>query len=174
MPIQGQDLLNLCALAAQNEDLIVNVGKMALNFALSPQRAAFDIVTGVAGLVFNGLTANSQQRGNCLTPSGNSRYSRKMSACDFIKSGMNSDQQDRLTERISNVLGGRNRGNSYNDLLSMILNNPNLRNQVVGEIKKFLESENLCCSRRTNDCYDDDDCCYDVPCYSRSKSCSRY
>lgn len=53
MPLQGQDLLNLCALAMQNEDLIVGVGRMAMNMmALSPNAQAFNIAKGFAGKLY--------------------------------------------------------------------------------------------------------------------------
>lgn len=158
MPIQKQDLLNLCALAVQNEDLIVGIGKMAL--ALSPNAQAFNIARGVAGMVFNRLGVNNQS-GYDRSPSGNSRYGKQIPAGEYIQNLMNEDQQEELIDRVSGVLGNRSENFSFNDLLGMVLNNSNVKNLVIREIKRFLESENLSCNRSY-------DCC------SRSRSCSRY
>ncbi|XP_044745446.1 uncharacterized protein LOC123307274 [Coccinella septempunctata] len=175
MPLQGQDLLNLCALAIQNEDLIVGVGKMAMNMmARSPNAQAFNFARGFAGFVFDRLGANTQ--GGCgRSPLGNSRNDKKMPASEFIQNRMNEDQQERLINRVSGVLGNRSGNSSYTDLLFMILNNPNVKNMVVREIKKFLEGENMSCSRSGCDYDDDDDYGYNnSSCCSRSRSCSRY
>ncbi|KAK9891086.1 hypothetical protein WA026_013409 [Henosepilachna vigintioctopunctata] len=189
MPVKGQDLLSLCAVAAENEHLIVTVGKFALNMALSPNRAAYGIAKNIAGLVYSGIASKKQE--NHLTPT-NSRYNnRRVSAGDFIQNEMNGEQKQKLINRISNVLGNKNQ-NSFSELLSMIINNPKLRSIVLRELKKFLESEKISCSRsKTGGCCcndddddtsseeddsEDDDDYYDAPtcCSSRSKSCSRY
>lgn len=125
----------------------------------------------VTGMVLNRLGTNNQG-GYSRTPT--SRREKKMPASEYIQNSMNEEQQERLINRVSGVLGNRNSNFSFSDLLVMVLDNPNVKNMVIREVKKFLEGENVSCGRNAGCDYDDDDCGYSGTCCSRSKSCSRY